>query len=204
MPGPEYTEQEWRRCIEAFESAREFPHYVIASGSLPPGVPNDFYARLAHVVRTRGSKIIVDTSGEALRHAAETGVFLLKPNMRELAAIAGRDIEDEVDQEQVAKKLIAEGRSQVVVVSLGAAGALIVTRESSKRLRSPSVPIRSKVGAGDSMVAGIVLSLARGKELHDAVAYGMAAGAAAVMTPGSELCRRDDTERLYDRLIQDV
>lgn len=204
MPGPAFAEREWRRCIEAFSSAREFPQYVIASGSLPPGVPDDFYARLAHVVRNRGARIIVDTSGEALRHAVETGVFLLKPNMRELAAIAGRDIEDEIDQEQVAKKLITEGRSEAVVVSLGAAGALLVTRESSRRLRSPSVPIRSKVGAGDSMVAGIVLSLARDAELDDAVAYGMAAGAAAVMTPGSELCRPDDTQRLYERLVQEL
>ncbi len=203
MPGPELSESEWRRCIETFEEMSAFPDYVVASGSLPPGPPVDFYARLARVVRERGGRIIVDTSGEPLRAAAEAGVYLLKPNMRELAAIAGRNIEDEADQERVARMLVEEGKSEAVVVSLGAAGALLVTRDSRARLRSPSAPIRSKVGAGDSMVGGMALALARGERLTNAVMHGMAAGAAAVMTPGSELCRREDAERLYDRLASE-
>jgi 6-phosphofructokinase 2 len=87
-----------------------------------------------------------------------------------------------------------------VVVSLGGAGVLLVTGSGSERIGAPTVPIRSKVGAGDSTVAGLVLGLARGLELEDAVRLGVAAGAAAVMTPGSELCRREDTERLYHRI----
>jgi 6-phosphofructokinase 2 len=77
---------------------------------------------------------------------------------------------------------------------------LLATADGCERLQTPLVPIKSKVGAGDSMVGGIVLSLARGNEISDAVRFGVAAGAAAVMTPGSELCRREDTERLYGQL----
>jgi 6-phosphofructokinase 2 len=88
----------------------------------------------------------------------------------------------------------------VIVISLGRGGAHVVTADGSEHLRTPTVPIRSKVGAGDSMVAGIVLGLARELELADAVRFGVAAGAAAVMTEGTELCRREDTERLFDEM----
>ncbi len=99
--------------------------------------------------------------------------------------------------------MIEEDYAKVVVVSLGAGGALLVTEETNEQLRTPTVPIRSKLGAGDSMVAGIVLSLARGKNIREAVLYGLAAGAAAVMTPGIELCSKTDTDRLYDRLTSE-
>ena len=89
------------------------------------------------------------------------------------------------------------------MISLGAAGTLMVSQEGYEHIQQPTVPIVSKVGAGDSTVAGIVLSLARGNALRDAVRFGVAAGAAAVMTPGTELCRREDTERLYDQMTSE-
>ena len=93
------------------------------------------------------------------------------------------------------------GRCEVLVISLGAAGALVVSEEFAERILPPTVPIMSKVGAGDSMVAGIALSLARGNPLKDSILFGVAAGSAAVMTPGSELCRREDAERLYEGMV---
>jgi len=200
MPGPELADPEWRRVLEALSGQDPAPDYVVASGSSPPGVPDDFYQRVAGLAQDLGSRLIVDTSGEPLRLAAEAGVFLLKPNMRELGHLAGQEIESEEHQIAAARDLIEGGQAQVVVVSMGAGGALLVTEETGEHLRTPTVPIRSRLGAGDSMVAGIVLGLARGKTVRDAVRFGMAAGAAAVMTPGTELCRRGDTERLYERL----
>ena len=97
--------------------------------------------------------------------------------------------------------MVKSGRCEVLVISLGAAGALMVSEEISEHILPPAVPIVSKVGAGDSMVAGIVLSLARGKPLRDSLLFGVAAGTAAVMTPGTELCRREDAERLYESMI---
>ena len=117
--------------------------------------------------------------------------------MRGLTELAGEEIKDESQQEAVAREMVESRRSEVVVVSLGAAGALLVSKEG----RAPTVPAKSKIGAGDSMVAGIVWSLAKGESVREAVRFGVAAGAAAVMTPGTELCRREDTERLYQQII---
>jgi len=200
MPGPTLTEEEWQACLRELSELDPRPDYVVGSGSLPPGAPEEFYARMARLVREMGGRAIVDTSEGPLRKAAEEGVYLLKPNMRELGQLAGREIEGESDQEAVARRIVESGKAEVVVLSLGAAGVLLATEKEMERLRAPTVPIRSKIGAGDSMVAGIVLALARGEALHDAVRFGVAAGSAAVMTPGTELCRRSDTERLYERM----
>lgn len=201
MPGPNLEDQEWKRCLDEFSALDPKPDYIVASGSLPAGMPQDFYARLARLAKELSSRIIVDTSGEALRLAVREGVYLIKPNLRELGEITGEKFEDEAQQEALASELVRSGQSEVVVVSLGAAGALLASSEGIERIQSPTVPIRSKVGAGDSMVAGIVLSLARGMSAREAVLFGVASGTAAVMTPGTELCRREDTEKLYERMI---
>ncbi len=177
---------------------------IIASGSLPPGVPDDFYYQVATLGRDLGARVIIDTSGPALQAAVGASLFLIKPNLRELALLVGRVLDDEDAVEQAALELVGSGHSTAVVVSLGAAGALLATGDGCERLRAPTVPIRSKVGAGDSMVAGIVAGLVRGLDLREAARFGVAAGAAAVMTPGSELCRREDTERLYRRVHREA
>ena len=200
MPGPALEEAEWRQCLEALAGLDPAPDYLAASGSLPPGVPRDFYGRVARTMRDRGTRVIVDTSGEALREAAQGGVYLLKPNVRELQQLTGLALENEAEQKAAARQFIKEGRCEAIVLSLGAAGALLITAEESEHIRTPVVPIRSKVGAGDSMVGGIVLGLARDLELRTAVRFGVAAGSAAVMTPGTELCRREDTERLFEEM----
>ena len=201
MPGPELREAEWQGVLDALERLDPTPDYVVASGSCPPGVPEDFYRRVAELSQSQGSRLIVDTSGEPLSLAAEAGVYLLKPNMRELGQLAGQEIESEEHQIEAAKGLLESGQAEVVVVSMGAGGALLVTDELGEHLRTPTVPIRSRLGAGDSMVAGIVLGLARGERVLEATRFGIAAGASAVMTPRTELCRREDTERLYERLV---
>jgi 6-phosphofructokinase 2 len=201
MPGPELKEAEWKGALDALKRLDPTPDYIVASGSCPPGVPADFYRRVAELSQEMGSRLVVDTSEDPLRLAAEAGVYLLKPNMRELGQLAGHKIESEEQQIEAAKDLVASGKAEVVVVSMGAGGALLVTDELGRHLRTPTVPIRSRLGAGDSMVAGIVLGLARGKSVVDAARFGIAAGASAVMTPRTELCRREDTERLYERLV---
>ena len=104
----------------------------------------------------------------------------------------------QADQIAAARSLIAQGVSEVMVVSLGAKGALLVSAQEAEWLAPIAVPIRSAVGAGDSMVGAIVFGLTRGLDLHHAVRLGMAAGAATLMTPGTELCQREDVERLYE------
>jgi 6-phosphofructokinase 2 len=200
MPGPEITEKELENVFERIKSLDPRPNYLVASGSIPAGVPEDFYQQVVDLTDEMDCRTIVDTSGEPLRLASQSGVYLLKPNMRELGNLAGKEIESEAHQMEAARTLIDEGQAEVVVVSLGAGGALLVTQEGGEHFRTPTVPIRSKLGAGDSMVAGIVLSLAQDHDIRRAVMYGIAAGAAAVMTPGTDLCTKSDTDRLFERI----
>ncbi|TLD40353.1 MAG: Tagatose-6-phosphate kinase [Candidatus Jettenia ecosi] len=204
MPGPTLHDREWQQCLDSISRITPSPEYIVASGSLPPGVPDDFYAQVAQRAKKPGSRICIDTSGEALRLAAGAHVYLLKPNMSELQYLAGEKIKNESHVKEVAKKIIERGKSEVVVISLGAAGAFLVSKDGYESIRAPVVPIESKVGAGDSMVAGIVVSLAKGSSLQDAVRFGIAAGSAAVMTPGTELCRREDAEYLYQQMISGI
>jgi 6-phosphofructokinase 2 len=201
MPGPEFQKHEWEQSLNALSAVKPTPDYLVGSGSLPPGVPTDFYARVARGGKERGAKVIIDVSGEAMKAALKEGVYLIKPNIREFRALVEKEIKEESQIKAEAQRMVKSGRCEVLVISLGAAGALMVSEEITEHLLPPTVPIVSKVGAGDSMVAGIALSLARGRPLKESVLFGVAAGAAAVMTPGTELCRREDAERLFESMV---
>lgn len=200
MPGPKLTEDECTEILTLVEELEPRPDYLVVSGSTPTGVPEDYYEQIISLAEEMDCRMIVDTSGKHLKQAAKAGVFLLKPNMRELGSLAGNTIQSEAHQIEAARDIIDSGGAEVVVVSLGAGGALLVTEEKSEQLRTPTVAIRSKLGAGDSMVAGIVLKLAQGENVRDATLYGLAAGAATVNTEGTELCSKADTDRLFERL----
>jgi len=206
MPGPELSKREWQSCLSNIKDAisESEPICFVASGSLPRNVPSDFYRQLAKWIRKTNHYLIIDSYGDPLRLAIKEGVYLLKANMRELSCLAGFEIENETQQEKAASKIIHDGQAQIVVVSLGAAGALFVSQDGAERIPAPTVKIRSKIGAGDSMVAGTVFAIVQGKTVRDSICYGIAAGSAAVMTPGTELCHRTDTERLYKELRRKV
>jgi len=201
MPGPQVQKKEWEQFLDGLSAIEPSPDYLVASGSLPLGVPADFYAQVARIGKNWGAKTIIDVSGEALEQALQEGVYLIKPNVREFRELVGKDIKEESQIKAEAQKMVKCGRCEVLVISLGAAGALMVSGKISEHVLPPTVPIISKVGAGDSMVAGIVLSLARGNSLRESVLFGVAAGTAAVMTPGTELCRREDTVRLFEGMV---
>jgi 6-phosphofructokinase 2 len=200
MPGPEITEAEWGACLQVIEQ-EDGLEFIVASGSLPAGVPTDIYARIAAIAKKKGAKLVVDTSGEALQQAAREGVYLLKPNLSELSSLVGKEEIHAELVDDVAREIIDKGECEIVVTSLGPAGAMLVTRNEVMTITPPVVKKRSTVGAGDSMVAGMVLSLSRGWAVTEAAKYGVAAGTGATMNPGTELCRLDDVEKLY-RLIQ--
>lgn len=197
MEGPTLTEPEWKRALDAIAALQPAPRFLIASGSLPPGVPVDFYGRLSALAAERGIQLIVDTSGAPLQHAVGPGTFLLKPNLSEVRELAGGAMFSDMLLGGMARALVSAGRTKVVAISMGAAGSFVVWDKGEARIAAPTVPVVSRVGAGDSMVAGIVVALTRGMPIDEAVRYGVAAGTAAVMTPGTELCRREDVERLY-------
>ena len=172
MPGPTLVEREWQTILEQIDALEPAPEYLVASGSLPPGVPADFYARLARRVRGRGVRMVLDSSGEPLRRALAEGVYLLKPSLREFEELTGEEGCEESRLPIVARRLIDESRCEVLILSLGARGVFWMSASERGRLAAPTVPVKSSVGAGDSMVAGVVLSLARGRALADAVRSG--------------------------------
>jgi 6-phosphofructokinase 2 len=200
LEGPRLLESEWQECLAATEELMTPGGMLVASGSLPPGVPDDFYARLARAAKAAGVDCIVDASGPALRHALEEGVALIKPSLRELGELAGHDLDSPELQVQAARQLVASGGARTVALTLGADGAILVTADEVLRLASPHVEVRSTVGAGDSFLAALVLRLAQGRSATEAFRAAVAAGSATAMTPASDLCTRQEVERLEAEL----
>lgn len=198
LPGPRLSEQERLGCLAALRGLHPAPAYLVVSGSFTPGIEPSFFDELLALAGQVGARLVVDLSGEPLAYAARRGgAYLIKPSLNELASLIGRMPESEREQEGALRELTAAGAAEVIVLSLGAAGVLYASGDRLERIAAPSVPMVSAVGAGDSMLGAVVLALAQGRELGDAVRYGVAAGAATVMRPGTQLCLREDVERLF-------
>lgn len=196
LPGAQVSQEECKACLQVIESSADV-EFIVVSGSLPPGASWDIFRDLALIARQKNAKLIVDTSAEALAAALNAGVYLIKPNLKEMGLLAGKKEMDEVLATDFAKELIEGGKCQVVVLSLGASGAVLVSKEAAVHIQPPEVEIKSTVGAGDSLLAGVILSLENKKSLCQAVTYGVACGTAATMSPGTELCTREQADRLY-------
>ncbi len=196
LPGPTLAEAEWTACLDAIGTLPRLPAFVVASGSLPPGVPADFYARLAALVRSRGARLVLDSSGPALAAAVAAGVYLAKPNLRELRDLTQRPLETPAEWRAAAQALVDQGRVEVVALSLGERGALLVSREGVWSAEALPITVASSVGAGDSFVGGLIWSLQQGHALPEALTWAMAAGSAALLTPGTGLCEPEDVHRL--------
>jgi len=203
LPGPSLRENEWRACLDELAAIDPAAAIVVCSGSLPPGVPADFAARAARAAKARGARFVGDTSGEALRALFEEGAAVLKPNRREFEDLVGHPIASDVDIAPLAREFVSRGHVEALLVSLGAGGAILASSAGVFRLRAPQVEVQSTVGAGDSMVAGLCVALARGQSIEEAARFGMAAGTAAVITTGTELCRREETESLLKSIKVD-
>jgi 6-phosphofructokinase 2 len=192
--GPVVEQAEWEACLAVQDEIA--CEYLVASSSLPRGVPADFYVRVAGIAKRNGAKLVLDTSGDALRKAAEYGVHLIKPSLGELEDLVGRELSKAGDQEQAVRDLIDSEAADMVALTLGRNGALLGTRKALRRIDGLQVNPRSAVGAGDSFLAA-TFGLAQGRDPEDAFALGVAAGTAAVLTMGTEVCRRADVEQFY-------
>lgn len=204
LPGPLLSEQEWSACLGLCAGLDQRTRFVVGSGSLPPGVPEDFYGRMAQAAKREGRKIVVDSSGPPLRAALEAGVYLIKPSLNEFRLLTGKALESEGDWIEACRLLVERGQTEAVALTLGDQGALLVTRD--RVLRAPALPIKpvSVVGAGDSFLGAMIWSLASGHGIESALRYGVAAGSAALLLPGTELCRREDVERLVVDVVLKV
>jgi 6-phosphofructokinase 2 len=200
LPGSALHRAEWEACLDKLATLPAKPKFVVASGSIPPGVPEDFYAALVRQARKLGAQTLLDTSGAALRAALGEGVMLIKPNLTELGDFVGAELASEAERVAACRALIAEGRTQAVALTLGKDGALLVTAKRAWRAAPMQIEVASTVGAGDSFLGGMTAALASGAGMPEAFRMGVAAGSAAVMSPGTELCREEDVRRL----LQDV
>jgi 6-phosphofructokinase 2 len=147
-----------------------------------------------------GAKTVIDTSGAALKAALDEGVTLIKPNLAELIELVGAPLNSDADRIAACRKLAADGRVQVVALTLGEQGALLVTATQAWRAQPMAIEMVSTVGAGDSFLGGLVAALAAGKPMEEAFRVAVAAGSAAVLTPGTELCREQDVQRLLPQV----
>ena len=196
--GPNIQEPEWRASLEVLDSL-DFD-FLVASGSLPPAGPLDFYPMVAELVRNKGAKLVLDTSGAALQRALDRGVFMIKPNLGEFESLVRKSAYDVSVQEREVQGLIRSGAVEIVALTMGRSGALLATKDMLVRLAPPPVEAKSAVGAGDSFVGAMTLALAQGRDVRDAFAYAVAAGTAATLSVGTELCKRAEVERLYGLL----
>ncbi|HNP22442.1 MAG TPA: 1-phosphofructokinase family hexose kinase [Panacibacter sp.] len=200
MPGPSVTETDWNAVLH-FLSSESGYEYVVISGSNPNGVPPDFYKEAAKIVRNKKAKLVADTSGDTLKTILDCGIFLAKPNLGELAGLVGTEELDAHSAIDAAKSVINNGKCEVLVVSMGAFGALLVTANEVFHSPSPAVKRKSTVGAGDSMVAGLITGFTKGLSLKNVLRYGIASGTAATLNSGTALCNIEDVERIYSQLL---
>ena len=198
LPGPHLTEHEWSACLAMLGRLQRGMRFVVGSGSLPPGVPDDFYGRLAQMAKRVGSKVVIDSAGPPLRAALEAGVYLIKPSLNEFRSLMGEPLETQGDRIRACRSLVERGKVEIVALTLGEQGALLVTRDQVLSAQALAITPVSVVGAGDSFLGGLIWSLASGHPVETALRYAMAAGSAALLAPGTELCLREDVERLVN------
>lgn len=197
--GPRVTARDLAALTRQLLRVRPRPRFWVLGGSLPPGAPDDFYEHVINRLESIGCQCVLDADDEALVEGLDATPFLIKPNEHEFERLTGQRADSERHIVQAARAIVAKG-TEVVMVTLGARGALVVTRNEALRVTTPKVTVQSKVGAGDSTIAGTLVALERGQPLATAVRYGIAAGTAAVLTPGTALCDRRHVARLYPRI----
>jgi 6-phosphofructokinase 2 len=202
FPGETITAKEQYKILDFAEHFAPTPDYVVISGSPPSGVQPQFISLLIRKYKLKGSRIIVDTSGESLKAAVEEGVFFLKPNVGELASLAGKNVLEDADIDAEAKAIIAKEKATLVVVSLGARGAILYSQNEKIQMTPPVVKVKSTVGAGDSMVAGIVSVLATKGPVSEILRMGIACGSATTMIEGTALFVKKDVDRLVKKIRQ--
>lgn len=201
MPGENVSEKELGSLMQAIGNCMH-ADYVVVSGSLPPGTSVAVFHDIAIITAQLNARLIIDTSGDGLKAAVKEGLFLIKPNLRELASLVGKDWIEKDEVIPTARQVIASGSCTAVAVSMGADGAMLITANEVYQACAPKTEVLSTVGAGDSMVAGMLAALTKGWGWREVLQYGVAAGSAATLHKGTELCKLEDTERIFAQMKQ--
>ncbi len=200
VPGPQLSEPEWRSCLETITAFDASLSFIVASGSLPAGVPADFFSVLADLAKDKGAKLIVDSTKPVLQAALKKGVHLIKPNLREMRDLMDAPLTSKAEWIGACRQLIAAGGAEFVALTLAERGALLVGREEAWYAAGLPVKLVSAVGAGDSFLGAFIWALSSGQAPHEALRHAIAAGSAALLTPATDLCRKEDVERLLGQV----
>lgn len=209
LPGPDWSAPQAARAMGALETALASPRgrirYVVASGSLPPGLPDDFYNRIGELADSTDARFVLDTSGRMLDVAASGGQhppYAWIMDQREAEYLAGGPLVDLDALERFGLELKARKLAQILILTFGEGGAVALSETETLRVIPPKVEVVSKVGAGDSFVGGLVLKLARGASLREACSYAVAAAASSVTSPATALCDAAQTERYFSMILE--
>ena len=198
-PGPHISKKELERLIEKLRRISPPPDLMVVSGSVPPGVPADIYHAIIMEAKACGVRTLLDSAGQWLKEGIRAKPFLIKPNVHEAEELLETELPTEEAIIEAALDLV-DMDIEMVVISRGKDGIIAATKKSIVKAVSPSVKVRSAVGAGDCTMAGLALKLASGESLVEACRLGAAMGTAAVLTPGTELCHRADVEELLPQI----
>jgi 6-phosphofructokinase 2 len=198
-PGPNISTDELRKFTDKITRTKTKPDFLVLAGSVPPGIPADIYRQLIEKAKENGIKTVLDSDNKWLKEGIKAKPNLIKPNVHEAEELLETQLSDESAIIKAVKVLVSKG-IEVATISRGKDGFIIATKEKVLKVTSPQVEIRSTVGAGDSAVAGLVLKLSQGYGIEEASQWAASAGTAATLTPGTELCRREDVERLLPQV----
>lgn len=204
LPGPSWGPNDAQIALAMLEGALFDGGFCVLSGSQPPGLSDDFPGEIAAACVRRTARLVIDMSGEPLTAFADRpgpGAEVLRMNDSEAEALAGHALPDRAATARFAAELVTRGIARAVILARGAEGSVLVGGTGAWACAAPQVPVRSKVGAGDSFVGGFTLALARGLSLPEALRHGVAAAASAVTSEGTKLCTREEAERLLPECI---
>lgn len=201
FPGTQLQESEWQECLATASNLETKPEYMVLSGSLPRGVPEDFHGRVAKMAAKQGIKVILDTSGNALTAPLKVGVYMAKLNLKEFYQLGYTGEIDHKKQLAAMAKMVEDGFADILILTLGDQGALLADRNGKLlHIAPPSTKVVSHVGAGDSFVSLMLYQLCSGKTVEEAFRFGVAAAAAAIQTTGNQIQDMHSIEKIYREL----
>lgn len=199
FPGPDIQEAEWKEALNWIEKNIDDYDIVVGSGSLPPGVPTDFYSRVAKLVLGNEKAYILDTSGDFLVEGLKNGATFIKPNQEEFEQLkkqTGSTTKDELIQK------LFELNIENIVHTMGKEGTILINKEGRKEFKPPEIEVNSSIGAGDSFVGGLVFGLLNEMKAKDAVCYGISAAASTLKSAGTDLCELNDVRAIHSELCR--
>jgi 6-phosphofructokinase 2 len=194
-PGPVVTEGELNKLISKIDNMKPQPEFLVFAGSVPPGVPKDIYRHFIEKANQQNIKTVLDSASTWLSEGIKARPTLIKPNVHEAEELLGIKLEDEAAIINAVVALAKQG-IEVVAISRGKEGLIVASQGKMLKVMAPSVEVKSTVGAGDSTVAAMVLRLSQKASIEEAARWAVAAGTAATLAHGTELCNKDDVERL--------